>query len=128
MTTFLSKRIPLLLLLAGLAVAFPSLATSQACAQNGPACKYPGAKCTVGTTVGYCRQLSDECECYKGAKPALNSATKEELEALPEIGAAYSQKIIDGRPYAKVSDLVKKKIIPKDVYEKVKNEVTVSPR
>ena len=53
----------------------------------------------------------------------INSATKDQLKALPGIGDAYSQKIIDGRPYSKKTDLTRRKLIPTATYNKIQDMI-----
>jgi competence protein ComEA len=55
----------------------------------------------------------------------LNTATKEELEALPEIGPVKAQAIIDARPFSSPQDVMRVKGIKEATYEEIKDKITV---
>lgn len=55
----------------------------------------------------------------------INLATAEELDALPGVGAAIATKIIQGRPYAALEELVSKKAVNKGVFEQIKGLISL---
>ena len=59
----------------------------------------------------------------KAALIDINSATKDELDALPGIGSARADAIIKGRPYKGKDELLRKKIIPSNAYNGIKDKI-----
>lgn len=58
-------------------------------------------------------------------KVNINTASQSDLEALPGIGSVTAAKIISGRPYQKIDDLLDQKIVSKSVFEKIKDSLSL---
>ncbi|KKS31019.1 hypothetical protein A2380_02305 [candidate division WWE3 bacterium RIFOXYB1_FULL_43_24] len=54
----------------------------------------------------------------------VNTATFDELDALPGIGATYAGKIVANRPYSGVEEFKEKSGLTNSVYEKIKDLIT----
>ncbi|SEG61967.1 Helix-hairpin-helix motif-containing protein [Bryocella elongata] len=53
----------------------------------------------------------------------LNTATFEQLKALPGMGAEYARRIIAGRPYHAKNSLVRRGILPTAAYERIRDRI-----
>lgn len=54
----------------------------------------------------------------------INSASQSQLESLPRIGPVTAEKIIAGRPYSGVEELLIRKVVGSSVFENIKDLIT----
>ncbi|OGM37953.1 hypothetical protein A3F01_03035 [Candidatus Woesebacteria bacterium RIFCSPHIGHO2_12_FULL_38_11] len=83
-------------------------------------------------TLGSTAKNDGDSKVYQGSPPDggaelvnINTASLNELDELPGIGPVYGQSIIDHRPYSDIRELLSKGALKDNVYEKIKDLVTV---
>ena len=99
------------------------LAASVLAAQTKTEKQTTPGKTSADTAAKSSKPAATASSAKAGVKLDINSASKDELEKLPGIGPATSQKIIAGRPYRAKNELVSKKIVSKSEYEKIKEQI-----
>jgi competence protein ComEA len=110
-----------------LSIALMLLMAMAACtSQNPQDLKEKTAKATAEMKRDAKAVASGIREGWSRDKPAdLNSATKDQLLALPGVTPAEADRIIAGRPYQQTDDLLTRHILRKSEYDKIADLVKV---
>jgi len=93
------------------------------------------AKLADGAKIYIPRIGETEAESIKGIKSIkgvnvedqvnINTASEQSLDSLPGVGPVTAQKIINGRPYSSIDELLSKKIVGSKVFEQIKEKISV---
>ena len=79
------------------------------------------------TTAAHSRKDLGAWKAKHSAMVDVNTASREELMALPGVSDAVAEKIIAGRPFKAKSELVAKQILTRSDYGKLRNRITAKP-
>jgi len=75
------------------------------------------------STVCFAADAKNAIQTDQAQYVNINTASKNLLMTLPGIDDSLAQGIINNRSYKKKEELKTKKIIPADIYEKIKNRI-----
>jgi competence protein ComEA len=70
-------------------------------------------------------ESKEEDVVMRGGKVNINTASQSELEALPGIGEVTAGKVVSGRPYGSVNELMDKKVVTNKQWEQIKELIAV---
>lgn len=112
----------------GLALVLAGFVAVPALAQTTPQTALPGTQpktMAPATALPTKPAVPAKTTAPMMAPVNINTATADQLDAVPQIGPKRAASIIKFRPYKSVDELVTKKALSKGIFEKVKAHLTV---
>ncbi len=103
------------LLAATLLFCLPAFGSGAQTGKPAPGAKSAGAAPQTGKPAAASVADADKLD--------LNTATADQLKALPGVGDAYAKRIVDGRPYTAKNQLTSRGIVPQKTYDGIKDAV-----
>ncbi|MBI4092008.1 MAG: ComEA family DNA-binding protein [Candidatus Levybacteria bacterium] len=79
----------------------------------------------VGEVISASNSNTNQGTTLNLGSVSINSATEAQLDTLPGIGPVTAGKIINGRPYGQVEELLERKIVGKATFEKISDLITL---